>query len=298
MNDSSYYSNYEKYLNKVEDWLKQNFSVEDCPEKVIYESMNYSLMAGGKRIRPVLSLATAEMLNGDIKAVLPFACAIEMIHNYSLIHDDLPCMDDDDFRRGKPTNHKVFGEAISVLAGDGLLNMAFETMLKETVKSDENCFFRAKASCLIAEAAGVKGMIGGQVLDIESENKSIGYDRLCAMHQKKTGALIRASILAPAVLFGASCETKETLKFYADKIGLAFQIKDDILDHEGNSEIVGKPTGSDEKNKKSTFVTLMGLKEAKELLKTTVQQAAEVLKPFNNAEFLIKTAYYIAERDK
>lgn len=298
MDNSIYISKYEKYLKRVEDWLKQNFKVYECPEKVIYESMYYSLMAGGKRIRPVLSLAVAEMLSGDLDTVLPFACAIEMIHNYSLIHDDLPCMDDDDFRRGKPTNHKVFGEAIAVLAGDGLLNMAFETLLKEVAKSHENSHLKAKAAFLIAEAAGIKGMIGGQVLDMESENKTIGYDRLCDMHRKKTGALIKSSILAPAVLLGASSDTENALKIYADKIGLAFQIKDDILDYEGNSEIVGKPTGSDEKNSKSTFVTLLGMEEAKKLLEATVRQAKEVIEPFNNAEFLIKTAYYIADRDK
>lgn len=294
----SFNTDFKSYSERVENWIRENIKSENSPEKRVYDAMSYSLLAGGKRLRPVLSLAVCDMLEGDEKTVLPFACALELIHTYSLIHDDLPCMDNDDYRRGKLTNHKVFGEAMAVLSGDGLLNLAFETMLLETIKSKDQGLYRAKAALLIAKAAGTTGMIGGQVIDMESEDREISYELLCAMHQKKTGALIKASILAIAELLNAHEEIKNSLECYADNIGLAFQIKDDILDFEGNSDIVGKPMGSDEKNHKATFVTVLGIKKARELLKTSVEQAVDALKPLKKADFLIKTAVYIAERDK
>ncbi|MCX7772450.1 MAG: polyprenyl synthetase family protein [Clostridia bacterium] len=287
-----------KYSECAEHWIKQHLAIEEVPEKRLYEAMQYSLLAGGKRLRPVLSLAVCDMLDGDREKVLPFACAIELIHTYSLIHDDLPCMDNDDFRRGKPTNHKVFGEAMAVLAGDALLNRAFELMLAETLQQDGFSEGRAKAALIIARAAGSSGMIAGQVVDMESENRQIPYELLCYMHARKTGAIIKASILAPAELLKASDNVKASLSQYAEKIGLAFQIKDDILDIEGSASVIGKPVGSDEKNNKSTFVTVLGLKKAKELLKTSIEQAVEALKPLKHTDFLIKTAAYIAERDK
>lgn len=293
----SFNTEYNRYYNRVENWIKEEISDEKF-QKRIFDAMNYSLLAGGKRIRPVLALATCDMLGGDEELVLPFAAAIEMIHTYSLIHDDLPCMDNDDFRRGKPTNHKVFGEAMAVLAGDGLLNLAFETMLKETIKDDEKCLLRSKAALLIAEAAGASGMIGGQVLDMESGNQIISYEQLCEMHQNKTGALIKAAILAPAELMDISDEKKKLLRSYADSIGLAFQIKDDILDNEGNSAVLGKSTGKDKKNNKATFVTLLGTEKAAGLLKGFVKQAVEALKFLPNNDFLVKMAVYIAEREK
>ncbi len=291
-------TDFKQYSELVENWIKTNVRVEELPQKRLYEAMEYSLLAGGKRLRPVLSLAVCDMLKGDPNTVLPFACGIELIHTYSLIHDDLPCMDNDDYRRGKPTNHKVFGEALAVLAGDGLLNQAFEIMLNETAKDQAHCLSRAKAALVIAKAAGTAGMIGGQVVDMESEGKEISYELLCTMHEKKTGALIKASILAPAELLNAPEPIKNALSCYADNIGLAFQIKDDILDFEGNSDLVGKPTGSDVKNHKSTFVTALGIKKAKELLKVAVQGAVDALKSLPNADFLIETAAYIAEREK
>ena len=293
-----YKKQYQNYTEKIENWLKHYTAYDDCPEKVIFEAMNYSLMAGGKRIRPVLSLAVCDLLEGDYDAVLPFACALEMIHNYSLIHDDLPCMDNDDFRRGKPTNHKVFGEAIAVLAGDALLNRAFEILLEEVSREKEGCYYKSKAASVIAGAAGASGMIGGQVLDISSEGRAISLDHLLNIHRKKTGELIKASILFPAELYDAPDIIKERLVRYAENIGLAFQIKDDLLDYEGNSAVVGKPTGSDEKNKKSTFVTVMGLNEAKEFLKRTVERAVEALEEVKNSDFLVETAYYIENRDR
>lgn len=295
----SFSNDYKKYLDKVESWIQLNIGAFDGgSEKRIYEAMLYSIKSGGKRLRPVLSLAVCDMLGEDQEAVLPFACALELIHTYSLIHDDLPCMDDDDFRRGVPTNHKVFGEAMAVLAGDGLLNLAFEIMLKEAVKEDRSSLKRSRAALLVANSSGTAGMIGGQVIDMESEGCEISYELLCSMHEKKTGALIKAAVLIPAELFGISPKIKEALDIYAENIGLAFQIKDDILDFEGNSNIVGKPVGSDTKNNKATFVTILGIKKAKELLKTTVERAVEAMKGMEETDFLIKTAVYIAERDK
>jgi geranylgeranyl diphosphate synthase type II len=238
------------------------------------------------------------MLGGDLEAILPYACSIELIHTYSLIHDDLPCMDNDDYRRGKLTNHKVFGEAMAVLAGDALLNLAFEIMSAEAANDNIDCHLHAKTAAMIAGAAGARGMIGGQVIDMESEGKKISYEQLCKMHEMKTGALLKASILAPAELFNAPPEVRNALDRYSRNIGLAFQIKDDILDFEGDSVLVGKSVGSDEKNKKSTFVTIMGIKKTKDLLKVSVEHAVEALKPLTNNDFLIKTAAYIAERDK
>jgi geranylgeranyl diphosphate synthase type II len=255
-------------------------------------------MAGGKRIRPILSIAVNDMLKGDRSSVTPYAIAIELIHTYSLIHDDLPCMDNDDLRRGKPTNHKVFGEAMAVLAGDGLLNLAYEIMLADAVKDKNNMLQKSETARLIAEAAGISGMIAGQVMDMEAENRDISYEELCIMHKKKTGALIRAAVLAPAILLDAKEEIRTNLEVYADNIGLAFQIKDDILDNEGSREIVGKSVGSDEKNNKATFVSKLGIEKAKELLKSSVEKAVEALKTIENNDFLIKMAVFIAQRNK
>ncbi|HHU89968.1 MAG TPA: polyprenyl synthetase family protein [Clostridiaceae bacterium] len=294
---------YKQYLAIIEEWLEdvippEGLSDKEFPEKTIYEAMRYSLMSGGKRIRPVLSLAVCNMLNGDEKEVIPYAGAIELIHTYSLIHDDLPCMDNDDYRRGKLTNHKVFGYATAILAGDGLLNLAFEIMLRETMKVDDKTFSRLKTAYMISVSSGIKGMIGGQVIDMESEKTEISYDLLCQMHRKKTGALIRASVLAPALLLNAGKDIVEKLEIYAENIGIAFQIKDDILDYEGDSEIIGKSTGSDTANNKSTFVSILGIEKAKELLKTSVKNAVNALDGMGNNEFLTQIAFFISERNK
>jgi len=294
---------YKQYLDVVENWLEGvlpevRLSQDEFPEKRIYEAMGYSLMAGGKRIRPVLSLAVCDLINGDEKEIIPFAGAIELIHTYSLIHDDLPCMDNDDYRRGKLTNHKVFGEAMAVLAGDCLLNLAFEIMLRETLKDDHKNFFRMKTAYMISVSAGVKGMVGGQVIDMESEKAEISYNVLCRMHKMKTGALIRASVLAPAILFNAEKSIVDKLEIYAENIGLAFQIKDDILDFEGDSKVTGKPTGSDTANNKSTFVSILGIAKAKELLETSVENAVRALEEMESSEFLTRIARFISERNK
>jgi len=294
---------YKQYLAVVEKWLEgvlpaECLSQDDLPEKRIYEAMRYSFMAGGKRIRPVLSLAVCDLINGDEKEVIPFAGAIELIHTYSLIHDDLPCMDNDDYRRGKLTNHKVFGEAMAVLAGDGLLNLAFEIMLRESMKDDNKNLSRTKTAYMISVSSGIAGMIGGQVIDLESEKTVISYNVLCQMHKKKTGALIRASVLAPAVLFNTEKSIVDKLEIYAENIGLAFQIKDDILDFEGDSKVIGKSTGSDTANNKSTFVSILGIEKSKELLKTSVENAVKALDEIKNSEFLIQIAHFISERNK
>ena len=294
----SYIQNFNLYRNLVEEWISKRVTVPDLPEKSLFEAMRYSLMAGGKRLRPVLSLAVCDMLEGNREDVMPFACAIEMIHAYSLIHDDLPCMDNDDFRRGKPTNHKVFGEAKAILAGDALLNTACEIMLDAVLADDKDTLGKAAAARIIMDAAGSAGMIAGQIIDLESEDAPISFEELCRMHSLKTGALIRASILSAARLCRADEKTWEALDRYGQYIGLAFQIKDDLLDCEGDAEVIGKSTGSDEKNHKSTYVTLLGIKKAKELLKETVEEAVKALKDLRNTAFLIKTAAYIAERER
>lgn len=294
----SYIQDFKAYTLLCENWIEKRIQPGILPEKDLVEAMRYSLMAGGKRLRPVLALAVCDMLKGDRKTVLPFACAIELIHTYSLIHDDLPAMDNDDLRRGKPTNHKVYGEAMAILAGDALLNLAHEIMLEEMTGSESDLAVKAKAAYVISHAAGVAGMVAGQVVDIQSEEKPIPLDLLCYMHERKTGALIKASVMASALLCRTGESTLNALETYADKIGLAFQIKDDLLDCEGNEAVVGKPVGSDARNRKSTFVTLLGPDRARDFLKTTTEEAVKALKSLPDAEFLIRTAAYIAERDK
>lgn len=300
---------YDNHVETVNSALEKYLNQKEVPQKIIYEAMQYSLISGGKRVRPVLCLAVSEIFNGNSQDALPFACAIEMIHTYSLIHDDLPCMDNDDFRRGRLTNHKVYGENTAVLAGDALLNYAFEIMLdacKETSLSsllaDKKLAFlknKIAAAAAIAEASGVSGMIGGQVVDMQSEGKEISKDTLLYMHEHKTGALIKASVLSSALINNASDDELASLTEYAESLGMAFQIKDDILDVEGDSEVLGKPIGSDSGNKKTTFVTLFGIDESKNMLEKMTQKAIDSLDIFReNAEFLRKLAEYLSHRVK
>ncbi|NJD03548.1 MAG: polyprenyl synthetase family protein [Ruminiclostridium sp.] len=225
---------FSKWTEIVNSALDSYIVLKDAPESIIYKAMKYSLSAGGKRLRPILALAVCEMLGGDERDILPYACAIEMIHTYSLIHDDLPAMDNDDFRRGRPANHKVFGEAIAILAGDALLNQAFELMLQYTLSGDDRLVGRIEAMGIIARSSGTAGMIGGQVVDLESESRKITGDTLEYMHKCKTGALLKAPVLAAAALCGAGHDETERLDAYAAKIGLAFQIKVDKMDVEGS----------------------------------------------------------------
>jgi geranylgeranyl diphosphate synthase, type II len=288
---------YDKWLEVVNLAIDKYITEKDMPEKTVYSSMRYSVTAGGKRLRPVLSLAVCELLNGDINNVIPFACAIEMIHTYSLIHDDLPAMDNDDYRRGRLTNHKVYGDAIAVLSGDALLNYAFEVMLNDSVKNETSILAKTRAMYIIAKASGASGMIGGQVVDLESEGKEISKKMLEYMHQCKTGAMIKAPIISSAVLCNANEEELKHLEMYADKIGLAFQIKDDILDIEGSLATMGKKSGSDIANKKSTFVTLYGMGKSKSMLNKITNEAIESIEYFGErSEFLKELALYVINR--
>lgn len=287
-----------KYVDLVNEHLDKYVVEKELPEKSIYTSMRYSLLAGGKRLRPILSLAVCDMLGGRIEEVLPFACAVEMIHTYSLIHDDLPAMDNDDYRRGRLTNHKVYGESLAILAGDGLLNMAFEVLFESILKSKENQELKIRAAAVIAKAAGIEGMIAGQVIDLESENKKISANVLDRMHRHKTGALIKAPVVSAAVLCGADEDSIKKLECFAQNLGLAFQIKDDILDVEGSSEKLGKKVGSDTQKEKSTYVSLYGLEKSKKMLNEITEKAVMSLKYFGEkAVFLENLAKYLVNRD-
>ena len=268
---------------QVERWLRQCFAGRE-PHGDIYDAMEYSLLAGGKRLRPILLLETCRMCGGDAEAVLPFAGAAEMLHTYSLIHDDLPCMDNDDLRRGRPTNHKVYGEATAVLAGDGLLTACFETMLEAQVDLPAERIVAA-AGCL-ARAAGARGMVGGQVLDMAGEGHALALAEVEELQQLKTGALISAAAEMGCILAGGSEEQRAAVRRYAQKLGLAFQIQDDILDVEGDETLMGKPLGSDQENEKTTFVTLKGVETCRELVAKLTQEAMEALSAFPDPSFL------------
>lgn len=264
----------------------------------LYMAMNYSLMAGGKRIRPILCLAGADAVGGKIDPVLPVACAIECIHTYSLIHDDLPAMDNDDFRRGKPTCHRVFGEALAILAGDALLTEAFAIIANSglTYKGDAREYLKIVYD--IARAAGPAGMVGGQVMDIEGEGKELSLTILQKMHERKTGALIKASVACGAYLGGGTKGEISALETYGGHLGLAFQIADDILNVVGDMELMGKRTGSDASRGKSTFPAILGLEESKRRLEEEVLKSLEAISSFDEkADPLRHLAKYVMERN-
>lgn len=286
-----------EYASLVEEALDKFLPQKDNLQADIYRAMRYSLLGGGKRIRGVLTLVCCELAGGKKEKAIPFAAAIEMVHAYSLIHDDLPAMDNDDMRRGKPSNHIAFGEAMAILAGDGLLGEAVNVILNNV--SDEDIPSAWKAIKILANAYGPEGMLGGQVVDMQSENKKISYEELVYLQQHKTGALIKAACLMGATVGGADDALINKLSDYAEKIGLAFQIKDDILDIESTDEELGKSIGSDSEQGKSTFVTVCGLEKSKEAVKMLSQQAANLFKGESNSEmFLIETAKYLANRRK
>jgi geranylgeranyl diphosphate synthase type II len=289
---------YESLVKIINNALDDYLSIKDGPGSDVYRAAKYSLSAGGKRIRPVLALAVCDMLGGKRNDVLPYACAIEMIHTYSLIHDDLPSMDNDDYRRGIPSNHKVFGEGIAILAGDALLNMAYELMLSDALLSKTGLIQKIKAMHIIAESAGIDGMIRGQAIDLESEHSDISGDTLELMHKCKTGALITASVLSSAAVCGATEEECGFLREYGENIGIAFQIKDDIMDVKGSRDRMGKAAGRDAASGKSTFVTVHGMEESEKLLEKAIGKAVSSLEHFDeNAKFLKDIAIYIKERD-
>ncbi|MFJ8256147.1 polyprenyl synthetase family protein [Peribacillus asahii] len=264
-----------EYKSVIEKEVVEYVRKLQAPSSV-KEAMIYSLEAGGKRIRPMLTFAVLASFGRDIERAIPIAAAIEMIHTYSLIHDDLPSMDDDDLRRGKPTNHKVFGEAVAILAGDALLTYSFQ-LIAEMTHSEVTPEMKLELISEVSKSAGAEGMVGGQIADMEGENKQLTLEQLEYIHEHKTGKLLAASILSGAILAGASAEQRQHLRQFAFHLGLAFQIRDDILDIEGTEEVLGKRVGSDTTNHKSTYPALLTLQGAKEKLAEQVQLAQDAL---------------------
>ena len=284
-----------KKCAKIEDILVKYIPREEGFQKNIVKAMKYSLLSGGKRLRPILTLEACKIVGGDIKDAIPFAIAIEMIHTYSLIHDDLPQLDNDDLRRGKPTNHKVFGEDMAILTGDALLNYAFEVMLSGSINK-ENPEKYLLAINEIAKSSGIEGMIGGQVVDIESEGKIIEKAKLHYIHINKTAALIIGCMRAGAIIGGATEHELNVISCYAKKIGLAFQVVDDILDIEGDEKALGKKVGSDIQRHKSTYPSILGMKTSKEIANELIDEAKSKISEFDDSEFLICLADYIISR--
>ena len=294
--------NLKKYQNIINEELEKYLRKENCPEKTLNNSMEYSLMAGGKRLRPILVLATYELFRDSYEEAMPFAVAIEMIHNFSLIHDDLPEVDNDDFRHGKPTNHKQFNHPTALLAGDGLLNQAYIVLSDEILYSVENQYkenFHSKVKAFNEFSKAVDRMIVGEYLDTELEGQQISKEMLEYIHINKTGALLKLCVRMGAILAEASEKDIERLTIYAEKIGLAFQIKDDILSEEGNPEITGKPVGNDKELGKCTYVSYYGLDGAKQELNKIIEEAIEQIKIYREkSEFLRQLALYIKDRNK
>ena len=287
---------WKKRADLVEKGLLRELKKVPAYDETLEKAMEYSLMAGGKRLRPVLLMAAADAVGKDGAAFLTTGCAIEMIHTYSLIHDDLPAMDNDDYRRGKPTNHKVFGDGIAVLAGDALLTLAFEVMLRQEDAAPETLVTVVSE---MSRAAGPYGMVGGQVLDLEGEGRRLDLAALRKIHMGKTGALFCAAIRSGAILAGAKEEELAALTLYAERFGLAFQITDDILDVTGDEAAIGKPVGSDVRNEKATYVTLTPLEEAKKLAEDAVDEAVAALDIFGErAAFLRDLALFLLGRKK
>jgi geranylgeranyl diphosphate synthase type II len=294
---------FKKYLTKqcavVEQALARYMLAEEGPLADHIKAMRYSLFAGGKRIRPILALAAAEALHAETEDLLPVACALECIHTYSLIHDDLPAMDNDDLRRGKPTNHVVFGEAAAILAGDGLLSFAFELLTHPATRHAIDPAAQLRMTNLIAHAVGPTGMVGGQSLDLAAEGKAITVDQLRLIHGCKTGALITASVQAGAIFGKADEKQFAALSRYGTQIGLAFQIVDDLLDVEGTTEDLGKTAGADAQRNKATYPAFFGIAETRIMAREAVAAAVSALDIFDDqAEPLRALARYIYERNK
>ena len=292
-------SKMKEYQNIINKELENVINKEDCPEKKLNESMKYSLLAGGKRIRPILVLETYKLFENDFKECMPYAIAIEMIHNFSLIHDDLPGIDNDDFRHGKPTNHKKFNEATAILAGDGLLNGAYYVIGKDLRETTDRLLLDRKIEILNEFSYAIDRMIIGEYVDTEFENKNISEEYLEYNYKNKTGAIIRLCVRVGAILGKCSEEELQKLTIYSEKIGLAFQVKDDLLSVIGDEKIMGKPVGNDERRGKSTYVSKYGLEQAKNKLEELTKEAVEALESFGEkAKFLKGLAYYIKDRNK
>lgn len=287
-----------KYQKIINEELEKYLIKDEVPEKILNNSMEYSLMAGGKRIRPILIIATYEIFKSNIEKCMPYAVAIEMVHNFSLIHDDLPGIDNDDFRHGKPTNHKMFNEATAILAGDSLLNEAYIVISRDLKKSKIQ-ELESKIKVFNEFSLAVDRMIAGEYIDTEYEGKKISNEYLDYIHQNKTGALLRLCVRIGTILADVDKTDLERLTNYAEKIGLAFQIKDDILSVEGDENILGKPVGNDEKLEKCTYVSKYGLEESKQILEKITKEAIEEISIYGEkSEFLRQLALYIKDRQK
>ncbi|MBQ6874058.1 MAG: polyprenyl synthetase family protein [Clostridia bacterium] len=289
---NNYKDKYDLYLSKINNRLNELLIKSTYEDDIVCDAMRYSVENGGKRIRPVLVLEACSICGGEIDDAVDIACALEMIHTYSLIHDDLPCMDNDDMRRGKPSCHIKYGEEYALLAGDGLLTYAFEVITGSNIGSDKI----VKAVRCLANNSGFNGMIGGQVVDLRSEGKQISYERLKTMHSLKTGALIRCAAELGCICAGADEEKTAQLISYADRLGLAFQIVDDILDVIGDEKELGKPVGSDSASEKTTYVTLFGLDAADTMAKEITAEAKKAINGFENNDFLMTLADKLTTR--
>lgn len=289
----------EEKVKKIEEVLKEYLPEQDGYQKMIMEAMEYSLMAGGKRLRPMLMKEVYDLFGGSSKAIYPFMAAQEMIHTYSLVHDDLPAMDNDEYRRGKKTTHAVYGEAMGILAGDALLNYAFETAFSAFEAEPEESVVIGKALKVLGKKAGVYGMIGGQVIDVNETGHAVSKEILDTIYELKTSALIESSMMIGAILAHASQEEIQTVEKIAKNVGIAFQIQDDILDVTSTVEELGKPIGSDEKNEKTTYVTLYGVEEASQIVEKLSKEAIDMLHtlPGSN-EYLEKLLLQLIHRKK
>ena len=288
---------FSKRVQETEAVIREFLPEADGHAKTVIEAMNYSFLAGGKRLRPLLMRETARLFEEETDSIGAFMAAIEMIHTYSLIHDDLPAMDDDDYRRGKKTTHIVYGEAMAILAGDGLLNFAYETAA-DAVCAAAHPERAARALSILSRSAGIYGMVGGQSLDVQTEGQTLTEEQLDYIYDKKTGALLTAAMEIGAVLAGADSAQQAAVRQAAGDIGLAFQIQDDILDVEGDEALIGKPVGSDEKNQKFTYVTLRGLDAAKADVERLSRRAAGTIQTLpGDASFLTALIRYMAKRD-
>lgn len=301
LNKSQFMEELQQKVEHINDVLEKFLPAEEGQQRIIFEAMNYSVRAGGKRLRPILMEETYHMFGGSSAVIEPFMAAIEMIHTYSLVHDDLPAMDNDEYRRGKKTTHAVYGEAMGILAGDALLNLAYETAAKafDMEVADARV---ARAFTVLAKKAGVYGMVGGQVVDVESEKSDdcpITREKLDFIYRLKTGALIESSMMIGVILAGASSDEVSRVEQIAAKLGLAFQIQDDVLDVTSTLEVLGKPVGSDEKNNKATYVTFEGLDKAVSDVERISKEAEEQLDDLGYDDAFLKELFeYLIHREK
>lgn len=301
LNKSQFMEELQQKVEHINNVLEKFLPAEEGQQRIIFEAMNYSVRAGGKRLRPILMEETYHMFGGSSAVIEPFMAAIEMIHTYSLVHDDLPAMDNDEYRRGKKTTHAVYGEAMGILAGDALLNLAYETAAKafDMEVADARV---ARAITVLAKKAGVYGMVGGQVVDVESEKSDdcpITREKLDFIYRLKTGALIESSMMIGAILAGASSDEVSRVEQIAAKLGLAFQIQDDVLDVTSSLEVLGKPVGSDEKNNKATYVTFEGLDKAVSDVERISKEAEKLLDDLGYDDAFLKELFeYLIHREK